>query len=250
MNGFDPGEEYDCVVAVHGFNPLAPIDPDTKDFKPVAQDRIEEAYKEVKRQEKYGKDTLLVFTGGPYKDRLDDYLIENGHKSIEGFDLPSESELMFNQARWMYEENSDKFEGFIDVEIVLEPESKDTEENINHLKNIVEEYGANELYTVTSRDHMPRAGYEAVIKIEDEIEGIKVRHVASRKSYAAPETDKEGKIVEKNPGTFFGERGSKLRPVINAVDENIWNLFSQPRDEIDKKANAIEHALEERNKQI
>ncbi|MFB6174536.1 MAG: ElyC/SanA/YdcF family protein [Candidatus Nanohalobium sp.] len=240
-------EEYDSVVAVHGFNPLAPQDPDTKDFRPVAQDRIKEAYDEVQRQQEDGKDTLLVFSGGPYKERLDDYLTENRHESVEDYNLPSESQLMLNQAEWMYsgseEGNLDEFEGSLDVDIALESDSQDTEENINYLKNIVEETGADELYAVTSKDHMPRAGYGAVNNIEDEVEGLKVRPVASSESYAAPETDEGGNIVEENPGVFFGERGNKLRPVIDVLDEDIWSLFGKSRAEIDRKAEEIRETL-------
>ena len=240
-------EDYDSVVAVHGFNPLAPQDPDTKDFRPVALDRIEEAYEEVQRQQEDGKDTLLVFSGGPYGDRLDDYLTENGHESVSGYDLPSESELMLNQAQWMYEGNEegslDEFEGSLDIDIALEADSQDTEENIDYLKTIVEDSGADELYAVTSRDHMPRAGYGAVESIEDEIGDLKVRPVASSKSYAAPETDEEGNIVEEDPGVFFGERGNKLRPVIDVMDEDIWGLFGDSREKIDEKAGQIRKSL-------
>ncbi len=240
-------EDYDSVVAVHGFNPLAPQDPDTKDFRPVAQDRIEEAYEEVQRQQEDGKDTLLVFSGGPYGDRLDDYLTENGHESVKDYDLPSESELMLNQAQWMYEGNKegslDEFEGSLDVDIALEADSQDTEENIDYLKTIVEESGADELYAVTSRDHMPRAGYGAVNSIEDEIEGLKVRPVASSESYAAPQTDEEGNITEENPGVFFGERGSGLRHVIDTLDEEIWGLLGESREKIDEKAGEMRDVL-------
>ena len=38
-------DKADVLVAVHGFNPLTPEDPDTKDFKTVAQDRLREAYR-------------------------------------------------------------------------------------------------------------------------------------------------------------------------------------------------------------
>lgn len=240
-------EDYDAVVAIHGFNPLAPQDPDTKDFRPVAQDRIKEAYEEVQRQQKQGKDTLLVFSGGPYRERLDDYLVENGHESVEDYNLPSESELMLNQAEWMYkgseEGTLDEFEGSIDVDIALEADSQDTGENIDYLQTIVEETGADELYAVTSRDHMPRAGYGAVNNIEDEIEGLKVRPVASSKSYSAPRTDKDGKIVEENPDVFIGERGNKLRPVIDVLDEDIWSLFGDSRDKIDEKAEEVKNVL-------
>ena len=240
-------EDYDAVVAVHGFNPLAPQDPDTKDFRPVAQDRIEEAYEEVQRQKEQGKETLLVFSGGPYRDRLDDYLTENGHESVKDHDLPTESELMLTQASWMYEGSEkgalDEFGQGLDVDIALEADSQNTEENIDYLQTIVEETGADELYAVTSRDHMPRAGYGAVDSIEDEIEDLKVRPVASSESYAAPETDEEGNIVEENPGVFFGERGNKLRPVIDVLDEEIWGLFGDSRDKIDGKAEELGEIL-------
>lgn len=240
-------EDYDAVVAVHGFNPLAPQDPDTKDFRTVAQDRIEEAYEEVQRQKDQGKDTLLVFSGGPYRDRLDDYLTENGHESVKDHDLPTESELMLNQASWMYEGTEEgTLDGFgqgLDFDIALEADSQNTEENVNYLKNIVEGTGADELYAVTSRDHMPRAGYGAVNSIEDEIEDLKVRPVASSESYAALEIDEDGNVVEENPGVFFGERGNRLRPVIDALDEDIWSLFGDSRDKIDEKADELRDVL-------
>lgn len=124
-------EDYDTVVAVHGFNPLAPQDPDTKDFRPVAQDRIKEAYEEVRRQQ------------------------------------------------------------------------------------------------------------------EDEIEGLKVRPVASSESYAAPQTDEKGNITEENPGPFIVERGNKLRPAIEALDEDegIWSLFGDSRDKISEKTSEIRDIL-------
>lgn len=247
MNSSELDETYDSVVAVHGFNPLASEDPDTKDFRPVAQDRLEEGYEEVQRQQRDGKDTLLVLSGGPYAQRLDDYLTENGHESVEDYDLPSESELMLNQARWMYERNEEgtleEFKGSLDVDIALESDSLDTEENIDYLENIVDASGASELYVVTSRDHMPRSGYGAVNNIEDEIEGLKVRPVASSESYAAPETDEDGNVTEKNAGVFFGERGNKLRPVIDILDEDIWDLFGDSREKINGKADKIRDVL-------
>mgnify|MGYP007025108820 FL=1 len=103
-------EDYDAVVAVHGFNPLAPQDPDTKDFKTVAQDRIREAYNEVQRQEEDNKDVLFVLTGGSYKERLESWLDENRHDSVEDYDRPSESKLMENQLSWMYSDENGRLE--------------------------------------------------------------------------------------------------------------------------------------------
>lgn len=255
-------ENYDSVVAVHGFDPLSPQDPDTKDFDTVAQDRIREAYHEVQRQEENGE-VLFVLTGGSYKERLDDHLTENGHNSVEEYDLPSEAELMNNQLDWMYKDTEDG-EGRldadetgwenehgsyigdiddIDAEIVLEGESQNTGENIDYLLDITDSSEASELYAVTSRDHAPRAGYGNVQKIEDDLNDVKVRPVSSKLSYAAPERDKDGNITELNPGVLFGEKGNKLRPIINELDE-IWRLFGSSRDEIQEKSEDIRKALE------
>jgi len=262
MNSTGDDKQYDAVVAVHGFNPLAPEDPDTKDFDTVAQDRLREAYNEVQRQEEYDKDVLLAITGGPYQERLDEHLTEDGHDSVEDYDLPSEAELMLTQLEWMYTGHGEDEEGRlgadetglnnehgeyngvlddIDADIVLESESQNTEENIDYLQNIVEESGASELYAATSRDHAPRAGYGNVESIEDETEA-KVRPVSSKLSYAAPETDEDGDITELNPGVFFGEK-AKLKPVIDALEDNIWGLFGDSRDDIDEKAEEVGKVL-------
>ena len=261
MNSTD--ENYDAVVAVHGFNPLSPRDPNTKDFNTVAQDRLREAYNEVQRQEEQGKDVLLTITGGSYQEALDEQLTDSGHDSIEDYDLPSEAELMLNQLEWMYTGHGDEEDGRLEVEetgwdnehgeyegslddidadIVLETESQNTEENVDYLQSIVEESGASELYAVTSRDHAPRAGYGNIDTIEDET-GVKVRSVSSKISYAAPERDENGEIREANPGVFFGERGNDLRPIINTLDNNIWGLLGQSREDIDEKADDIEAVL-------
>lgn len=246
-------DKADVVVAVHGFNPLAPEDPDTKDFKTVAQDRLREAYNEVQRQEE-DYDVVFVITGGPYQDRLDDHLTENGHQSIEDHDLPSESELMKNQLEWMYTGHGDEEEGRLDAEetgldnehgeysgslddidadIILESESQTTEENTNYLLDIVKQTGASEIYAVTSKDHMPRSGYGNAETIEGELDGVKVRPVRSELAYAKGE----------DPGVVFGERGNKVSPVFDAVDEEVWGLFGESRDEIDQKAEEIRQIL-------
>ncbi len=253
-------EDYDAVVAVHGFNPLAPQDPDTKDFKTVAQDRIREAYNEVQRQEEDNKDVLFVLTGGSYKERLESWLDENRHDSVEDYDLPSESKLMENQLSWMYSDENGRLESDetgwanehgsyngsledIDADIVLESDSQDTEENIDYLLDIMESSEASELYAVTSRDHSPRAGDGNVQKIEDNLEDVKVRPTASKLSYAAPEIDEDGNMTELNPGVFFGERGNKLSPVIDVLDEDIWGLFGDSRGKIGEKADELRDVL-------
>ena len=66
------------------------------------------------------------------------------------------------------------------------------------------------------------------------------RPVASSESYAAPRTDEEGNVTEENPGVFFGERGNKLRPAINVLDEGILSLLG---DKISEKTSEIRDTL-------
>ena len=60
-------EDYDTVVAVHGFNPLAPQDPDTKDFRPVASS---ESYAAPRTDE---KGNITEENPGPF-------IVERGNK--------------------------------------------------------------------------------------------------------------------------------------------------------------------------
>lgn len=163
----------DTLIMMHGY------DPDGMDGgrepEAVWEDRLEATYELVETRSDMGLDVAVGISGGG------------------DYDGKSEAEVVHEYAE-------DAVPGLTEeYDIHLEEDSQDTEEFVANIYEIAKEEGAEEVTTVTSRDHAPRVRRNLSAATED-IDDVVFTVAASDEHYS--ENEAEPYIVE---GAFSGD---------------------------------------------